>query len=112
MASCEHRCVGIVAGIVRDGIAQGDLELPAEVSPEDLVFGLWSLSYGAHSIIATSESLADMGISEPFATVRNNINTMLDGYGWKPLQQDYDYDSVLQRIETEVFADECQAAGA
>jgi len=47
MQHCEGRCMQIVSGVVRDGLAHGDLELPAERSPEDLVFGLWSLNFGA-----------------------------------------------------------------
>ncbi len=43
----ESRCMGIVAAIVREGMSAGELELPAEMTPEDLVFGLWSLTFGA-----------------------------------------------------------------
>ena len=42
MRSCEHRCMGIVSGIIRDGIGHGDLELPEGIVPEDVAFGLWS----------------------------------------------------------------------
>ncbi len=110
MRSCEHRCLGIVGGVVRDGVAQGDLQLPEDVAVEDLVFGLWSLSWGAYSIITTSDSLDELGIREPFTALRNNISTMLDGFNWKPLRHDYDYDAALERIRNEVFADEYQAA--
>ncbi len=109
MRSCEQRCVGLVSGIVFDGISRGDLTLPEEMKPEDLVFGLWSQSFGAYSIITTSDSLEELGISEPFSTLRRNISIMLDGYGWKPLGKDHDYDAVQTRIQNEVFADECRA---
>ncbi|MEZ6119082.1 MAG: TetR/AcrR family transcriptional regulator [Pirellulaceae bacterium] len=66
MRSCESRCMGIVAGIVRDAIARNDIRLPAEMTPEDLVFGLWSLTYGAHTIIKTTDSLSELGIAKPF----------------------------------------------
>lgn len=112
MHSCEQRCVSIVGGVVLDAVAQDDLKLPDEVQPEDLVFGLWSQSYGAHLIITTSESLADVGISEPFAALRYNISMMLDGFGWKPLSQMHDYDAVLRRIKNEVFPDEFRNANA
>ncbi len=69
MRSCESRCTGVVAGVVRDAVAQGDLALPNELAPEDLVFGLWSISYGAFSIITTSDQLVDLGIREPFMAV-------------------------------------------
>ena len=34
---CEARCMQVVGGIVRDGLAQGDLTLPDSIAPEDLV---------------------------------------------------------------------------
>lgn len=106
MRSCESRCMAVVGGVVRDAIAQGDLTLPDTVSPEDLVFGLWSLSFGTFSIITTSDQLLDLGISDPFAAFRNNVNRMLDGFGWQPLSTDYDFDATSARIEKEVFPDE------
>ncbi len=104
---CEHRCIGIVAGVVMDAISQGDLTLPAGFTPQDLVFGVWSHSSGAYSIIATNDSLEELGISEPFSVVRQNINKQLDGFGWKPLSGEFDIDAVIQRVIKEVFADEC-----
>lgn len=105
MRSCEHRCVGIVAGIVRDAIACGDLVLEGR-PPEDLVFGLWSLTNGAYNIIATSDPLAELGISEPFSTVRWNITQLVDGCGWRPHSREIDVEAVQQRVREEVFADE------
>ena len=107
MRMCETRCMGIVAGIVRDAISQGHLELPDTVCPEDLVFGLWSQTYGAHSIIATSGSMVDLGIHDPFAAVRHSILRCLDGFGWCPLSTDYDYQGLFDRLQQELFPDEC-----
>ena len=112
MRSCEQRCIGIVGGIIRDAVSSRDLSLPAERSPEDVVFGLWSMSYGAYSIIATSQGLDGLGISEPFGVVRANLIRMLDGYGWRPLSTELDYEQVGERIKTEVFSDEVRAAEA
>ncbi len=105
---CEHRCIGIVVGVVLDAISQGDLELPSGYKPEDLVFGVWAQTSGAYSIIATNDSLRELGISEPFSVVRQSVNRQLDGFGWKPLSRDLDPDAIIKRIEKEVFADECR----
>ncbi len=110
MRSCEARCLGIVAGIVRDGISQGHLQLPVDSTPEDMVFALWSLSYGAYSLIAENNYLADLGIRDPFYAVRESQTLMLDGYRWQPLASEHDYDAVYQRIQQELFSDEFRAA--
>lgn len=101
--NCEMQCMSVVAGIVRDAVANGDLVLPDQMTPESLVFGLWSLSSGAYSIILSSESLPAIGVNDPFEQVRNHTAAMLDGYGWKPLIREFDPAKVLARIQTEVF---------
>lgn len=106
MHAAESRCMEIVAGIVRDGIAQGDLSLPDDMSPESLVFGLWSQTFGAYSIIATSDGLQDHGVTDPYHAVRKNINMTLDGYGWTPLATEFDYIDLFERLMAEVFPDE------
>lgn len=110
MRSCETNCMGIVSGLVRDGVAQGHLELPDDSSPEELVFGLWSQTFGAYSIITTSDSLEELGVTDPYHAVRQSINMVLDGYRWQPLSTDYDYSSLFEKLQREVFPDECQQA--
>ena len=104
--NCEMQCMSVVAGIVRDAIANGDLSLPPQMTPEKLVFGLWSLSSGAYSIILSSESLPEIGVIDPFEQVRNHTAALMDGFGWKPLISEFDPVEVLGRIRTEVFLHE------
>ena len=110
LLACQSRCMSIVAGIIRDAIAQRDLTLPENMTPEDLVFGMWSLSFGAYSIMSTSGPLAELGISDAFTTTSTNIQVMLDGYGWKPKLSEWDYDATVQRIQQELFAEESRQA--
>ena len=112
MRASETRCMGIVSGIVRDAVAQGHLKLSEDTCPENVVFGLWSQTYGAHSIISTSESMSELGISDPFVALNDYINTSLDGFGWMPLSTEYDYASLRERLRVELFPDECELAGA
>jgi hypothetical protein len=106
MRVSESQCVGIVGGVVRDAVACGDLQLPGEVAPEAVVFGLWSMTFGAQTISLSGTSLEDIGIKEAVAALRHNQMMLLDGYGWRPLTRDYDFDAVSKRLREEVFADE------
>jgi len=106
MDACEGRCMQIVSGIVRDAIAHGDLELPPDRTAEDLVFGLWSLNFGAYTIIASSDTLTDNGIADPVAALRENQHRMLDGYNWKPLSGEVDYPSIMNQVKREMVDDE------
>lgn len=106
MSNYEHRCIGIVGGIVRDGIARGDVPLAEHTTPEEIVFGLWSLSVGGYSIITTSNSLGELGMPDPFNMVRRNYHRFLDGVQWRPLSSEVDYDAVFDRVSREVFGNE------
>jgi hypothetical protein len=96
----------VVAGVVRDAVASEDLVLPQGFTPEKLVFGLWSLTSGAFSIVFTSDSLAQMGLDDPFETVREHTDALLDGHGWKPLSHQFDSNQILNKIRSEVFGNE------
>lgn len=80
----ELRAMGVVAGVVRDAVASGDLHLP-EMTPEEFVFGFWSLTFGSHVLSASSPSLADIGITRPLRCIRYHGWTLINGYGWQPL---------------------------
>jgi AcrR family transcriptional regulator len=112
MHAGESRCMGIVGGIVREGIAQDEVTLPEGMTAEDLVFGLWSLSFGAYSIIVTTESLAGHGVHDPYLAVRQNITMLLDGFPWKPVSTEFDYLELFERLIGEVFPDEYRQIAA
>jgi len=106
MSSCEERCMQIVGGVVRDGVAQNDVQLPENCTPEDLVFGLWALNFGAYTIVTSSDSLSESGIADPIAALRRSQNFLLDGYGWRPLSHEFDYASTMDHVRREVFGNE------
>lgn len=106
LTGCEHRCVSIIGGIIRDGIAQGHLQLPDSVSPEDIVFALWSINVGAFTIMLTSTSLPDLGIANPLSALQAGMDKMLDGYNFYPLSTEHDYAKVREQIQRKVFHDD------
>jgi AcrR family transcriptional regulator len=102
----EARCMAVVVGIVRDGVAQGDLELPEGLAPAQLGFGLWSIAVGAFSLIRGGIDLDSVGVADPMTTLTRSYHALLDGYGWRPLLSEWDYASTFERIRSEIFAEE------
>lgn len=100
----EGACMFVLAGIVRDAVEVGHLCLGVETAPEDLVFGLWSMSTGAYEIMASGIPLLDKGVRRPLDALWNNFNMLLDGYGWKPLSSEQDYADVRRRAWQKLFA--------
>lgn len=103
----EAACLTQVTAIVHQAIAQQDLTL-TKMSPEEVVFGLWSMSLGVHTLVNAAAPLQGSGIESPYDTLHKSYNWYLDGLGWRPLSQDHDYAAVRVRIAEEVFADECR----
>lgn len=100
---CDNRCLSIAAGIVRDGISQGDLDLPKGVSPESLMLGLWSMTFGAYFLASTGIPRNQLGIGDVRSIVRRNCHALMDGWGWKPLSPEWDYEDTYRRIAKDVF---------
>jgi AcrR family transcriptional regulator len=101
--TCELRAVGIVAGVVRDAVAAGDLSLP-QMSPEEFVFGFWSLTYGSHALIATSPSLPDVGVSDPLRSIRYHCWTLMNGYGWRPMIEFEEADRIMHGFTERIMS--------
>jgi len=108
----EAQCHGVIAGIVRDAIACGDLTVPGAVTPESILFGLWAITFGGVALFNSTETMSDMGLHEPWQALRQNQMTLIDGYGWQPLTVDYPFAETQQRLETEVFGPEFQQLAA
>lgn len=101
--AAEMRCMNTVVEVVRDGVREGDLELPPEVAAEEVVFGLWSLTSAAYSMAASNPNLSNLGVREPFASVRELTRRLVDGFQWRPLTDEHNYDLVIERVLSSVF---------
>ncbi len=102
----EAALIGIVANIVNDAIYASELQLDDSLNPVELVFGLWSLSYGSQLIQSYNIPLQQLGVRDAVNAITRLSGAMLDGLGWQPLGHEFDYDETLKRIADEVFADE------
>ena len=102
----ERRIMGVLVGIILDGIETGDLNLPAETTPQDVVFGVWSASYGGLLLQTYEIDFDEIGIGDPNKALMRFMQSSLDGFGWKPLSSEYDLDALIERIYTEVFPEE------
>jgi len=96
----------IFMGIVQDAVQRKELVLPADLVPLSLVHGMWAMLIGTELVgqarkIGTSFKSLDFG-----AATRRNLQVFWDGFGWKPLSTECDYEATVRRILDEVFAKE------
>ncbi|MBX2879683.1 MAG: TetR/AcrR family transcriptional regulator [Granulosicoccus sp.] len=102
----EAELISIVSGVVQDAANQGYLKLDESLNPVELVFGLWSLSYGGQLLQGYDIPLKDLGVRDPGQVLIRIASAILDGLGWMPLSSDFDYQHTLNRLATELFTDE------
>ena len=105
-----HReTIAVFTGIARDALARGDL--PAGTDPERVTLGAWSLSCGSEEIHESGLLPRRLSPVE-FNDLRSHlIETLLDGFGWRPLSLELDYTQVRQRVLREVYPDEARKLG-
>lgn len=111
MRACESRCMQILAGIIRDGVANGDVTLPEELNAEELTYGLWSLTYGGYTLLETGTPLYNLGIRDPYQSIFRNAHLILDGIGWRPLSSELDYIEINSKAIEDLFSHEAEIAG-
>ncbi|MEM9016024.1 MAG: hypothetical protein AAGC68_03355, partial [Verrucomicrobiota bacterium] len=100
------QCFELAMNVAREAEQMGDFE---DWSPpsEQMVWGLVSLSKGAH-LIAEEALFREVphGEEEPLQFLFDNYHRLLDGAGWKPFSRDHDYEESRGRIESELFSEE------
>jgi AcrR family transcriptional regulator len=105
----ESLCMAHVFQIVDYGIAVGDLVLPPNMKAGDLVFATLTLAIGRQTVTLNFSELMDkLNVVDPRAVTRQAVHAMLDGFGWRPLSSEWDYQATFDRIAREVFAHECR----
>ena len=110
VATAQSRTLDLMMGIIREAIARRDLVMPEFASAESLCFGLWTIAIGGYATLVGILALPDMGVGDASAAVKTNCHLLADGYGWRPLSSEWDYNAVLTRIRETVFPEESKRA--
>jgi AcrR family transcriptional regulator len=101
-------CMGQGFQIAAEAAAQGDFEAWSP-SPEQVIWGLVSLSMGAHLLAEDGQREGDENPDAPLEVLFDNYHRYLDGAGWRPFSRDFDYEASRRRIEEQLFSTEIQA---
>ncbi len=109
MQSLEQQITVITHKIVLDALACGDLPESARDYADSIVFGCWSMHYGALILESSDIPLDELGYNPVVKMLWNNAIRFLDGYGWQPVSEEnseQNNDLLLQKLSNALFADE------
>lgn len=106
MESLEHQITKITQSIVQDAIDCGDLDKKYQDHIGTIVFGCWSMHYGALLLDQSDIPLNELGFSPVVNMLWENSNMYLDGYQWQPLSTTTDSKKIFNKISSALFNDE------
>ncbi len=105
MESLEKKIKKIAQSIVQEAINSGDLDKKYQDHISTIVFGFWSMHYGALLLEQSDIPLHDMGFSPVVKMMWHNANIYLDGYQWRPLSSTTDSNKLFKKISSALFDD-------
>jgi AcrR family transcriptional regulator len=108
IVAVENEAIETILGPLRDGVAQGDLVLEGESTLEEMAFAFWSLVDGSYTLIESGVPQRTLGLIHPFYTIYRVFNILADGYNWRPLFAEQDWEETLAEVRRAAFPEEAQ----
>ncbi len=115
MEGLDVRMFTLMLEQVLEAMEKGDLRLPEDTGPASLCFAMWSLTEGCLSAMRSLVPLEKVEVSDPLGFTLLNVQRLLDGYHWRPLLSEWDFEAVQRRVwamlsaEVEEVALDCGA---
>ena len=108
MQLLEQKTAKIAQDIVQQAIDAGDLDTKYQEKISTIVFGCWSMHYGATLLDQSDIPLNELGFSPVVKMLWSNTNIYLDGCQWLPLSTNMDTDRLFDQISSMLLGDESQ----
>ena len=106
MESLEQRITRMAMSVVQDAINSGDLPPEANEIAGSIVFGYWSMHYGALLLEHSDIPLENLGFSPTVQLLWLNAQKFLDGYNWLPLSTDINNEALFNKISSDLYTNE------
>jgi AcrR family transcriptional regulator len=99
----EDRLIAIITGVIRDAVAAGDLELPSQLTPEQLALTLAQMEVGPTVLALRGWGLGGYSSEDSLEVFAYTVTLLLDVLGWRPLSNEFDYGASIRRMWREIF---------
>lgn len=102
----EQECTALVDSMFHEALASGDLKISTSNGIDSLVFANWSVAFGGIALMSSASTCHSITRLRDHNVFLFNINTLLDGLGWQPLSDSFDYQRTWKRVEETIFSEE------
>ena len=100
MDQVDTLVMNAIRAVIELGINDGDLTLRAGTKVDDLCLGLWAMSFGLLVLDSARDLISGLELSETNTLLLHQMACLLDGYHWKPLATEHDYqDTYLKTFQ-------------
>ncbi|OPX55871.1 transcriptional regulator, TetR family [Oceanospirillum multiglobuliferum] len=107
LTSIDGELLSMVVEVMAEAQANQEVHLPPHLNLQQVAFGNWSIAFGTIALL--NSHLDPCPVSQGLLIDReyfNNVNALLDGYGFQPLSPVFDFQHCIERLLKEVFAEE------
>jgi len=104
----EQRITGMASSVVKDAIKCGDLPKEVSTIADSIVFGSWSMLYGALMLEQSDIPLEELGFSPSVKLLWINLQKFMDGYNWQPHSSNFDSETMFEKISSDLYKNEIE----
>lgn len=104
-AELDKQNFDLVMSVVEDGERQGDLTFHSGMSAQALTLAFVALIDGLALTVHGAVPVEEWKVTDPFAVLAASGHALMDGCGWRPLSDEWDYEAVRARIAATLIAE-------
>ena len=99
----EQQLMHLFCSLIQKAIADQDLVIPAHMSSPQVAFAIWSMSFGTIALLQDGLEHCDLRrLMEVERELVTHCNLVMDGLGWLPLSQDFDWQPCIDACKERV----------
>lgn len=93
----------IHARIVREAVENGDLTLPPGLNEYQIILTLTATTFGALMMKESDSPVVERWLKGTGFAESDFVTVVMDGFGWRPLSNEWEYSRTVDRFYDEVF---------
>lgn len=101
---CESTLMSLLLKLTLEALRTGDLKLGNHQRASEPAFTLWSLAFGARSLMSTGLALRKPGTDNELRVARDTADLLLDALGWAPFSSQWDYRKTRRQAREALLA--------
>lgn len=99
----ESQLMGLFCGLIQQALDDRALSLPPHLSPPQVAFAIWSMSFGTIALLQEGLERCDLRrLMEIERELVSHCNLVMDGLGWLPRSQDFDWQPCIESCKRRI----------